>query len=221
MKVHQSGPWKGLPIYEENLQEVCAASGRTNIVARVCMTDGHGESGTLCRGVISGQTFHLKTDLEESTVVVTVLNAKCSYYRGPVLVPDQHSEVLQHAMRDTSHLFEVVETCSGIGGIGLGARYAGFTPQSQNELMPLFCAHQRKYSKTPTIEGNICHLGTVAALHKSAPTAGVLAWGFSCQPFSRAGDQRQGMDERSATLPYGLFAGFFTPEGIPDHRVCC
>ena len=31
---------------------------------------------------------------------------------------------------------------------------------------------------------------------------------FSCQPFSKAGDNQQGMDERAATLPYGLYAGY-------------
>ena len=57
VKVHQSGPWKGLPVYEECLQEVSAKGARTNIVAKVSMTDGFGESGTLCRGVITGQSL--------------------------------------------------------------------------------------------------------------------------------------------------------------------
>eukprot|EP00435_Cladocopium_sp_Y103_P060497 s532_g22.t1 len=100
------------------------------------------------------------------------------------------------------------ETCSGIGGIGLGASYAGWSTKAQNELMPSFCNHMRSFSPIPIIEGSICRLETVASLHRAAPDAGSMAWGFACQPYSRAGDNQQGMDERSATLPFGLYAGY-------------
>eukprot|EP00435_Cladocopium_sp_Y103_P015599 s3111_g3.t2 len=202
------GPYKGLPMYEENIQQIAARNGRTNIVARVVMTDFDGRAGTVCKSIIHGQTFHLQSVIEKDTVEVTVLNGRVSYYRGPVIIVDDQSVLLQHKVRDSQDLLKLVEVCSGLGGIGMGAKAAGWQVLAQNELMHSFCEHQKQFSSIPVVEGSVCKMSTVAALHHLAPDAGCLAMGFSCQPFSRGGDGQQGLDERAATLPFGLYIGY-------------
>ena len=51
------------------------------------------------------------------------------------------------------------------------------------------------------------HLAETMSRSFSVP-AGIgtcVAFGFSCQPFSHAGDQRAGHDERALSLPHALF----------------
>ena len=48
----------------------------------------------------------------------------------------------------------------------------------------------------------------VAELHEASGGSTSWAFGFSCQPFSRAGDRRGGQDIRSMTLPWGLWASY-------------
>eukprot|EP00435_Cladocopium_sp_Y103_P035850 s3491_g9.t1 len=206
--VSHDGPYRGLPKYEECLHQVASRSGRTTVVAKVVMTDENGGAGTVCKSVIMGQTFHLRAQLKPTTIAVTILNGRVSYHRGPVFLQDDQCVILEHQMRDSKNLLQLVEACAGLGGIGIGATAAGWKVMAQNELMSSFCEHQRKHSDVPVVEGSICHAKTVAALHRLAPDAACFGMGFSCQPFSRAGDNLQGVDERSATLPYGLYASF-------------
>ena len=121
-------------------------------------------------------------------------------FRGPVLEDDPCS-ILQRKMKDSKHILQVVEVRAGLGEIGKGAEAAGWEVKAQNVLMESFCSHQGKFSTIPVTEGSICNMGTVAAIHRAAPSSGSLAMGVSCQPFSRAGDRQRGMDGRA---PYGL-----------------
>lgn len=209
VKTIARGPWAGLPVYEETL---VGLAGRTNIVASVVVKDHAG--GHLCRSKLQQQFFRLRATLKEETVEVSVLNAKVMHYRHPILELDDHSCVLEFPPRRIQDYTKVAETCSGLGGISTGAKYAGFTTMVQNELQESFCEHQKKHSKIPIVRGDMCRLQTLVDMHAEDPTAACLTWGFSCQPFSKGGDQHQGMDQRSATLPFGLFMAHFLRKEI-------
>lgn len=58
----------------------------------------------------------------------------------------------------------------------------------------------------PVVEGDLCKLDTLIRMYERDPDGACLGWGFSRQPFSKLGDGQQGLDSRSATLPFGLFA---------------
>ncbi|CAK9008860.1 unnamed protein product, partial [Durusdinium trenchii] len=60
------------------------------------------------------------------------------------------------------------------------------------------------------IEGDIGKLSTVVELFEAYPRSTCVALGFSCQPFSHAGDQRAGPDERALSLPHALFFSWVT-----------
>eukprot|EP00438_Fugacium_kawagutii_P010965 Skav219582 [mRNA] locus=scaffold249:234653:239093:+ [translate_table: standard] len=164
--------------------------------------------------MISGQKFRIKATIPDGCSKVTVMNGLVSHFRTPIVEVDKHADILFHYPRPLSSLFELVETCSGIGALGCGAKYAGWTVKAHNDIAPTFCSHMSKHAQAPVIQGDICRLETVAELHRAAPQAGTYAFGFSCQPFSSLGDQRQGNDPRANTLPYGLYSAYLMQKDL-------
>ena len=202
----KEGPFAGLPCYEPSL--VSSRNGdRISLVAVVEVRDTT-DRGHMCRGVVTGQRFRLAATVPPGVHKVTVLGGSLIHLRGPVLKVDEQAKILLHKEKDLSNLFQLVETCSGLGGLGVGASHAGWKTMVHNDMMQSFCDHLSKYSGTEVVHGDICKLATVAEIHARAPTAASMAFGFSCQPFSRLGDRREGQDQRSQSLPFSLYCAF-------------
>ena len=202
----KEGPFAGLPNYEPSM--IGSKDGdRISLVATVEVRDNTGR-GHMCRGVVTGQRFRLVADIPTGASKITILAGTLTHLRGPILKVDDKAKILVHKEKDLSNLFQLVETCSGLGGLGVGAAHAGWKTMVHNDLMGSFCEHLVKFSGTEVVHGNICHLATVAELHAKAPSAASMAFGFSCQPFSRLGDRREGQDPRSQSLPFGLYCAF-------------
>lgn len=207
ISLHQTGPYQGLPEYEPQL--LSAKDGqRITIVATVEVRDSRSGNGHLCRGVVTGQRFRLIAEVPPGVRKVTVMGGQVTHLRCPIVKVDSQAGILHHREKELAHMFQFIETCSGLGALGLGAKQAGWTTQVHNELMKSFSDHLQKFSSIKTIHGDICKLSTVAAIHDCAPQAASMAFGFSCQPFSRLGDRREGQDPRSQSLPFGLYAAF-------------
>ena len=181
---------------------------RVSLVATVEVRDTQSGNGHLCRGILTGQRFRLVAEVPLGVHKVTVLGGQVMHLRGPMVKVDDLARILHHREKEIGNIFELIETCSGLGALGLGAQQAGWTTKVHNELMKSFSDHLQKFGQVPTIHGDICKLRTVAAIHDKAPTAASMAFGFSCQPFSRLGDKREGLDQRSQSLPFGLYAAF-------------
>jgi hypothetical protein len=204
---HPDGPFAGLPQYEVSLVSSPEGS-RVSVVATIEVRDAASGWGHMCRGILTGQRFRLQADIPVGVHKVTILGARLTHLRGPVLKVDEGAKVLCHKPKDLSHLFQLIETCSGLGALGVGARHAGWTTVVLNDCMSSFCDHLKAHDKTPVVCGDIGKLATVAQIHDAAPFAASMAFGFSCQPFSRAGDRKEGLDERAKSLPFGLYAAF-------------
>ena len=205
--MHSTGPHQGLPDYEPQL--VSARDGaRVTLVATVEVRDCKSGHGHLCRGVVSGQRFRLLADVPAGVHKVTILGGQVSHLRCPILKVDELARILYHREKDLSHIFQLIETCSGMGALGQGASHAGWKTMVLNDVMQSFTDHLQKFGTTQVVNGDICKLSTVAAIHDQAPHASSMAFGFSCQPFSRLGDRREGQDARSMSLPFGLYASF-------------
>eukprot|EP00438_Fugacium_kawagutii_P027015 Skav232513 [mRNA] locus=scaffold1096:695968:701101:+ [translate_table: standard] len=211
VRLHTEGRYQGLPDYEPNLHKLQCGS-RVTLVAMVGHRDP--EHGHLCQGMLTGQKFRVKGYIPDSCSKITILNGLVSHFRTPIIEVDKYADMLHHHARPITSLFGLVETCSGIGALGCGASYAGWTVEAYNDVAEPFCQHLRKTTGKPVIHGGICKLETVAALHRAAPGAGSIAMGFSCQPFSSLGDQRQGNDPRANTLPYGLYAAYLMQKDL-------
>ena len=206
--IHHSGVYKGLPNFEESLVQL-KEGRRTNLVADVVIHDPHG--GHVCRSLIRRQQFLLQTDIDVSVTKVTILNALVSHPRGPVCIADEQSVVLKHEPTTAANLFNLVETCTGLGSLGAGAQYAGFRVVAQNDVQASFCNHLQQAPECDpgtVVQGDICKLDTMIKIHAASKGAKAMAFGFSCQPFSSLGDLKEGDDDRSSTLSYGLYCGY-------------
>ena len=200
------GAYKGLPSYEQRLWEIPHGK-RTTLVAKVIIWSPQGK-GHLCKSLIYNQFFRYNGAVPNGYEKVSFVNALVHHGLGPTLVVDDASAVLSHPPREANDFFDMVELCTGLGALGCGASYAGWKTSAQNELQPAFCQHLQQYGNTVVIEGDLCKLSTLVKIHEAAPRAAAIAWGFSCQPFSKLGDQLHGNDARAQTLPYGLFASY-------------
>ena len=203
--IHHDGPYKSLPIYEPSLMSV-KNNGRATLVAHLVIWDSSGEH--LCRGNLKNQFFRLKADIEKGHSLITIIHAKVEHIRGPVLIVDDQSKVLIHEQCTTESLMKICETCGGLGALGLGTSYAGYQVTSLNEIQQAFCDQVAQEGKCSVVQGDICKLPTVIRLHETSQGASTYAFGFNCQPFSSLGDNKQGNDDRSATLTYGLYSAY-------------
>lgn len=201
---HDSGTFKGLPIYEERLGRI-NSGGRVTLVATVDFFDD--QMGHLCGGLLTKQQFRLQGTLTEGITKVTIINAVVNHVKGPVLLVDDQSAILEHSVVTGTTLLQLVETCVGLGALGQGAAQAGWSVKVGNDHLQSFCDHLARLNKQ-VVCGDICKLQTVVEMHRASPDAKTMAFGFSCQPFSKLGDQRGGDDGRAQCLPFGLYASY-------------
>ena len=180
--------------------------GRATLVAHVIVWDERGEH--LCKGHLTKQFFKLQTELPQGADCITLINAQVFQLRGPVVVIDDKAKTLVHPQCTMQSLERMSETCGGLGALGVGAEHAGFKVTAINEIQSSFCDQLRTEGRCNVIQGDICKMTTVIDLHEQGEGAAVFAFGFNCQPFSTLGDNKQGLDERSATLTYGLYAAY-------------
>eukprot|EP00435_Cladocopium_sp_Y103_P066720 s4_g29.t1 len=164
--------------------------------------------GHWCAGILTGQKFRLQADLPEHVGCpkITIINGLSSFFRCPLLKVDHQSELLVHEPKSVDDIFNLVETCAGLGALSKGAEYAGWKSKVKNEMQDTFCQHLQNYGTSAVVQGDIAKMSTVVAIHKACPRLGTMGMGFSCQPFSGAGDRKEGADMRSASLPAGLYA---------------
>lgn len=205
--VHQHGLFQGLPDYEPQLFGMRDGS-RVSLVATMEVRDSKSGQGHLCKGIVTGQRFRLLAEVPTGVHKVTILGGQVTHLRGPVIKVDSIARILHHREKELGHILQLIETCSGIGALGQGAHHAGWDIMVLNDVMQSFTDHLQKFGSTQVVNGDICKLSTVAAIHDRAPLASSMAFGFSCQPFSRLGDRREGQDARSLSLPFGLYASF-------------
>ena len=110
-------------------------------------------------------------------------------------------QILGHRIVTRDTIFNVVETCAGMGVSTFGLERAGLKVIAANDLSgPLMEAYQVMHPEVKAIHGDIWSSKTLGDLHAVAAGAAILAAGFSCQPFSSGGRQLGGLDDRSSTL---------------------
>ena len=159
----------------------------------------------LCRSKVSNQPFVLQADLPRTTSTFAILGAIVQQTgKIPQLQVIDSRYIFQIPTMGQEALYRIVEVCTGIGALGKGAEAAGFKVQARNEIRNTFASVLRGITDQPVIEGDIGMLKTMMELWHSSDGSSTVASGFSCQPFSTGGDQKQQGDNRSKTLAYTL-----------------
>ena len=104
---------------------------------------------------------------------------------------------------------DVVELCSGIGVMSFGLESAGAHIKVRNDLRSPLVEFQKQDGTQHVIEGDIGDNGTLKKIFDIHSASSILTCGFSCQPWSRLGDNRRFDDQRAQTLVDTLRAAFF------------
>lgn len=203
--IHSSGRYQGLPVYEDyfpNLMKGARTSLRASVILQF-------PGGAICRSEVFKREFRLMGTIPTHSGVLTLLNVVYHFdHRGSVISTDEDSWILPIRQATSHTILELIETCTGLGALGLGAEFAGWTVVARNEIQPKMAEVLRTNMKGSIVDGSIEHLHVVAGLHAAGAGSTSFAFGFSCQPFSRAGDRRGGQDVRSMTLPWGLWTSY-------------
>ena len=116
------------------------------------------------------------------------------------LLADEESRVIKHTVLSMESFTQVIETCSGLGALGKGAKEAGFVTCVHNDIQPAVCTFLQTCSHAPVVLGDISQPDTVFRIWREAPSAAIIAAGVSCQPYSRLGDGHGFRDSRAQSL---------------------
>ena len=90
-----------------------------------------------------------------------------------------------------------------------GALAAQFIPKVAVELRPNLSKLYAANSSAVVITGDLTDFKTIKKVHSACPKSATIAAGVSCQPYSKLGDRRSGMDSRASTLPGTLAAAHY------------
>lgn len=140
---------------------------------------------------------------------VSLLEVKIDSCEKGIRICAADGYVLPHDTPELSSVYNAVEVCAGIGCLGTGLSTAGFVIQASNELRTKLVDFQKLQGKPNVIEGDLGEIRVVAELHKAHQGPGVVAGGFSCQPWSFLGDRGMANDDRASSLVYLLRAAYF------------
>ena len=93
--------------------------------------------------------------------------------------------------------------------MGEGLVTCGIKIQAVNDISDEMCQFQIRQGNQNVIDGDIGDPRILAGLHAAHPHPTWLTAGFSCQPWSRLGDQGKSSDPRSGVLGKVLEAAFW------------
>ena len=139
----------------------------------------------------NGTSFYLEGLVEVGFHKYALLDAVLvAQFPFPKVSMQKDSRLLTHSVPSWSGLRKIVDSCSGFGGISHGAQAMGFETMVAVDTNPLMLSLHAMHSGAEVIAGDIGSNETIFQVWQRAEGAAVITGGFSCQPFSRLGDQR-------------------------------
>ena len=130
-------------------------------------------------------------------------------YPVPKVAAKSHTKVLGHEKLTWDNLHRTIDLCAGFGGLSQGAVAAGFEVSVAVDANEKMLELYSQISGAPTIHGDFGDKQVLQKIWSVSKGAKVLTSGFSCQPFSRLGDERSHEDARASCLPKTLAAAFY------------
>jgi len=157
---------------------------------------------------------------------MAILVVKAQVPADRTLQSDDETQVFAKQCIAARDVKTVIETCSGIGCLGVGLEEAGFEVIARSDWNPILLGLAQKLHSSDTLLGDVCTDALLSDIASRYPSARTLAAGISCQPYSRLGDRRHQDDPRSQTLPAVLRLGFMNQFGViilecvPEAHTC-
>ena len=178
----------------------------------------------LVRTSIKGTHMRFRGAIPVGTMAILVVKAQVPADR--TLQSDDETQVFAKQCIAARDVKTVIETCSGIGCLGVGLEEAGFEVIARSDWNPILLGLAQKLHSSDTLLGDVCTDALLSDIASRYPSARTLAAGISCQPYSRLGDRRHQDDPRSQTLPAALRLGFMNQFGViilecvPEAHTC-
>ena len=160
------------------------------------------------RTKISKQMVEIRGTLRNGYQSFLIMDAIVAYeHERWVMTLGPQSKVFPRQEASTGGFSMVIETCAGLGALGVGLGFAGMRTLVMNDVNSVMCSMAEKHRpQTPVIQGDIGHPATIAALAEISEWPVILAAGVACQPYSQLGDQGGENDSRAQSLPSTLKA---------------
>ena len=127
----------------------------------------------------------------------------------PVVVSTPKTKVLEHHVPSCDSLKSVVDLCAGFGGLAQGSIAAGFDVRVAVDHNQKMLDLYSKAGQAHTIHGDIGDREVMYEIWKTSSGASTFTSGFSCQPFSRLGDERSHADTRANCLTKTLKTAYY------------
>eukprot|EP00438_Fugacium_kawagutii_P016496 Skav221152 [mRNA] locus=scaffold2925:187181:196674:+ [translate_table: standard] len=162
------------------------------------------------RSAISKMTFEYHGELPNSTVVLITNAHVCQTKPIVILQQATLTEVFARPTISKQHVLDVIELCAGIGCLGEGLEHAGFRIALRCDVNTLMSQLSAQRYAGEVLTADITTDDFMPKMLAKCPSAGTLAAGVACQPYSKLGDRRMEQDSRSMTFPKTLEAGFFS-----------
>lgn len=105
----------------------------------------------------------------------------------------------------------IVELCSGIGGIGEGAQAGCMDTKARVELWEALVTLMRNQGVTHAIQGDVLSKQTIRDIHALYGGSSIVTACFPCQPWSALGGKKKTEDCRSQVLTGILETAYFPP----------
>ena len=189
------------------LEKPFAEGETTNVLVELEMWDDQ-QSQHKIRTTLNGVRATYNGPLPKDTTVFLLVNATVASVEPLQLNATKATRAFPRPTMTTAGLTQVVEACSGIGCLGRGLQHAGFTLQFRIDWSQPLLDLANNIDKVPSFCGDVGTPETLIQICEKAPEAGILAAGYSCQPFSKLGDRRAQLDPRSKTLTDVLTVGY-------------
>lgn len=161
----------------------------------------------LCKSVIHKRFFLVRGTIKK-TPWVSFLGAEVIQGQHKPLMDISRAYVLQHEVPSEESFKAVVETCAGMSIMSQGIESCEHHVKVSNELRPAYCRIIEMTGRSVPVCGDIGDPETIAHMHAHWSSSSTMLAGFSCQPWSRLGDQKGLGDQRSNSLPATLKAAF-------------
>ena len=163
---------------------------------------------SVCKSLPSGRVFRMH-GIQKGYERVSIMKATVNHsHLGLMLEANSNTRVLHVPALTEDDILNLVEPCSGLGALGVGAAYAGWKSILVNDVQASILQLAGDYSEATQVLGDISDDDTIWKLWNLHPRRSAMGFGFACQPFSKLGDQRGGQDDRSKSLTGGLRAAW-------------
>ena len=130
-------------------------------------------------------------------------------FPNPHVVATSATRVMYHDLPSWNKLHNIIDVCSGFGGMAQGSHAAGFFVQVAVDHNAKMLSLFQKQFNCDVVHGDVGSHAVIYDTWVASHGAAGMTAGFACQPYSALGDGMGSSDERSSCLSKVLTMAYF------------